>query len=96
MKIIGKNSSDGFIVLANREELCQVMGFYSSYGMKEADKPDIGKEIKVSDLYQALSVSRERRDEISKLANQLRTVAGRVDSINQALASPIVEVEVKS
>ena len=96
MKIIGKTGSSGFIVTAGMEELCQVMGFHSSYGMKDSEKPDVGRDIKVSDLYQALSVSRERREEIAKLANQLRTVAGRVDSINQALASPIVEVEVKS
>lgn len=96
MKIIGKTGSSGFIVTASLEELCQIMGFYQSYGMKEAEKPDVGKDIKVSDLYQALSVSRARKEEITKLANELRKAAGRVDTINQALAAPIVEVEVKS
>ena len=96
MKIIGKTSDSGFIVTASEDELCKFMGHNSSYGLKESDKPAIGKEIKCSDLYAALRVSRERKKEISDLAEALRKVAGRVDSINQALAAPIVEVEVKS
>jgi len=96
MKIIGTMGRGEFLVQADENELAKIMGVHSTYGMKDAEKPAVGKEIKVSELYQALQVSRERKEEIAKLANQLRTVAGRVDSINQALASPIVEVEVKS
>lgn len=94
MKIIGKTQY-GLIVETHADELAQVAGFYNASAMKADDRPDIGKEIKVSKLYSALSVSRERKEDIAKLANQLRVVAGRVDSINQALAAPIVEVEVK-
>jgi len=96
MKIIGTIGSDRFLVEATGNDLAQVMGFHSTYGLKDADKLAVGKEIKVSPLYQALQASRERKGELAELANKLRSAAGRVDSINQALAAPIVEVEVKA
>ena len=92
MKIIGKTQY-GLIVETNADELAQIAGFQYASSMKADDRPDIGKEIKVSKLYSALNVSRERKEDIAKLANQLRVVAGRVDSINQALAAPIIEVK---
>lgn len=93
MKIIASISSNRFLVDASADELAQIMGFNSAYSLKDPNKPDIGKEIKVSPLFRALEVSRERKAEIASLADQLRKAAGRVDSINQALAEPIVEVK---
>ena len=95
MKIIGKTDT-GFIVAISENEIANICGHSYSNTMKAAEQPAIGREVKVSELYRALVVSRERKEEISKLANQLRVAAGRVDTINQALASPIVEVEVKA
>lgn len=93
MKIIGTVGSDLFLVEASSNDLAQLMGFASAYNLKDGDKLAVGKKIEVSPLYQALQVSRARKDEIAELANKLRAVAGRVDSINQALAAPIVEVK---
>lgn len=94
MKIIGQATTGVFICTATEDELCQVAGHAGSYGLKDIDKPQIGRELKVSELWRALNVSRQRKGEITKLANELRATAGRVDSINQALAAPIIEVEV--
>ena len=96
MKIIGKTEGGGFIVTASEAELVNIAGFTYQSSMRTEDRPSVGKEIKVSRLWEALSASRDRKDDIAKLANQLRAAAGRVDTINQALAAPIVEVEVKS
>ena len=94
MKIIAKARDDVFIVEARGDELAQVMGHNSAYALKDRTAQlAIGVDIKVSPLYQALQVSRQRKAEITQLAEALRKVAGRVDSINQALAEPIVEVE---
>ena len=95
MKIIGKTDSDGFIVTATGDELAKICGFAYLTSMPNDKRPSAGMEIKVTELYRALVVSRERKNEIAELANKLRTAAGGVDSINQALAAPIVEVEVK-
>lgn len=96
MKIIGTMGNDRFLVEATGDDLARVMGFANTYGLKDGDKLGVGKEIKVSLLYQALQVSRARKDEIAELANKLRAAAARVDSINSNLAAPIVEVEVKA
>lgn len=93
MKIIATTSS-GFIVEATGDELAKVMGYAGSYHIKDGNKePRLGREIPVSPLWEALAVSRTRKEELASLANALRKVAGRVDTINQTLASPIVEVK---
>ena len=96
MKIIGKTSNSEFIIVAADSELAMICGFSYSSSMPEKLRPDIGREIKVASLYAALCVSRARKADIAGLANSLRTVAGRIDSINRALAEPIVEVEVQA
>lgn len=96
MKIYAQMGNGHFLVEASESELAQIMGFASNYTLPEASKPKIGREVKVCELYQALAASRERKAEIARLADQLRQAAKRVDSINEALAAPIVEVEVKA
>lgn len=93
MKIIAAVNEGEYLIQASKDELAQILGFNGAYYLKEGNKLAVGREIKVSPLYQALQVSRQRKTEIATLADQLRKVAGRVDSINQALAEPIVEVE---
>lgn len=96
MKIIG-NTAGGYMVDVNANELANIMGHDSNYSFERSGSPklSIGSEIKVSKLFEALSVSRGRKKDIADLAEALRKVAGRVDTINQALAAPIIEVEVK-
>lgn len=94
MKIIGKAGSGEFIVTASEDEMAKIAGYGSMYEIKsDCDKPTVGREVQVSELWRALKVSRERKADIATLAESLRKVAGRVDSINQALAAPIVEVK---
>ena len=95
MKIIAKVNDSRFLVEAEADELAQVMGFSGYYYLKDGNKLAVGKVVNVSPLYRALEVSRGRKAEIAALAEQLRKTAGRVDTINQALAEPIVEVEVE-
>lgn len=94
MKIIAEVNSDRFIVEATSSELAQIMGFAGTYHLKDrAHQLAVGRDVQVTPLYQALEVSRERKEEIAGLAEELRKAADRVDSINNALASPIVEVK---
>ena len=89
MKIIAKMGSDEFLVSASESELLYIAGYNSKYGLKDCELPSIGKQINVSDPFAALRVSRGRKLEVEKLANQLRDTAKRVDTINAALAAPI-------
>ena len=91
MKIIAAMRPNEFLVQMTDLEIARVLGF----GFVSEVKPSlsVGQEIKVADLWRALEISRERHDELAKMATQLRTAATRVDSINAALSNPIVEVK---
>jgi len=92
MKVIAQTGTGRFLVEATSEELAQIMGFRSEYSIKdEHRKPRIGSEIQITKLWSALSVERERVDEIRNQANALRKTADKLDSINAALDCPIVE-----
>ena len=94
MKIIATISTGVLLIEASSDELAKIMGFAGESYLKDRGRElTVGREIKVASLYRALEVSRGRKTEIATLAEQLRKAAGRVDSINQALAEPIVEVE---
>ncbi len=90
MKIIGKGGRDRFIVEASDWELANICGFSYPSQMKE-NRLEVGSEVQVTKLFEALSVERKRKEEIAGIAASLRKAADRVDSINAALDCPIVE-----
>lgn len=94
MKIIADVNGSKFLVEATDTELVRIMGFgYTSQAREKGHKIEVGKEIPVSPLWEALEVTRGRVAEVTNLAASLRKTADRVDSINAALKSPIVEVK---
>lgn len=94
MKIIATVSSDRFLVEATKEEIAKVMGHSCTYAMKDADRTiRVGADVQVSPLWSALEVTRGRQSEVANLATQMRKLADRVDSVNKALAAPIIEVK---
>lgn len=78
------------MVEVHETEIAKIIGFAYSGEIKGGIR--VGQEVKVADLWVALEISRGRYAELAKMATQLRTAATRVDSINAALANPIVEV----
>lgn len=95
MKIIGSAGDSKFILEANEYEIANIMGFdYPREAREKKQEIAVGRDVQVSPLWKALSVSRARMKEIAELANGLRKKADQVDSINTALAEPIVEVKV--
>ena len=90
MKIIGKAGGSDFIVQVNNSELASIAGY--GYSFPNDVRAEVGYEINVSKLWQALSVERNRPDQLTQLAKSLREIAARVESINAALENPIVEV----
>ena len=95
MKIIGSVGDGKLLVEAHKDELAKIAGYqYADYGDgAKALKFNIGVEIAVNALWQALEVTRGRIKEVSDLAAALRKTADRVDTINAALKAPIVEVK---
>jgi hypothetical protein len=95
VKIIGKSTTDRFIVEATEYELANIAGYdYPSQAKeKRAVNFEVGSDVKVSALWQALSVSRKRHAQIAAIAKDMRAAADQVDSINATLATPILEVQ---
>lgn len=91
MKIIAKAHRDCFIVEASEDELANIAGFAFVHQMKDQNRLEVGRELRVTKLFSALAVERSRRAEIEAMANSLRKAADRIDSINAALDCPIVE-----
>lgn len=92
MKIIAKGTGSLFLAEISEAEIANIAGHTYTSGVP-VGVISVGKEINVADLWRALSISRERHAELAKMATQLRAAATRVDSINAALANPIVEVK---
>lgn len=78
-----------WLVEIDASETAMLQGFQS---WDKAPKLYVGAAIKVQELYNALQVERRRPDELKGMAKSLRDAADRVDSINSALASPIINV----
>lgn len=93
MKIVAKTGSGSFLVDATEHELARIMGFAYTNSIPADKKLDLGREVDVSRMYEALAVERERMDDVQKLANGLRSVADRVEKINAALSCPLIEVK---
>ena len=94
MKIIGSINNNEFIITATHTEVAKIIGYDSTYSLRDKKiELSIGMDVQVSPLWEALSVSRTRKADLEKMSAELRRVAGRVDTINQAIASPIVEVK---
>ena len=90
MKIIGQTKG-GYILEASGDELANICGYSYSNELKGSNTPCIGLTIQVWPLYEALQFSRKRKAEIAHLAESLRKIAKRVDTINEVLANPIIE-----
>lgn len=85
MKIIGKTKS-GFILEASRDEVENLMGFYS---MRTAI--EVGDEIKVSEMFQQLYSLARKEESLKQFAKSLRGIADLLE-----ISDPVVTAEAKA
>lgn len=93
MKILAKISDSKMIVEVSTTEVAHILGYTYESEIKSRGALDVGSEIKVSGLFKALNASRDRKDELARMAHGLREAAKKIDSINTALEEPILVVE---
>ena len=93
MKIIASITASKFLLEANDDEIAQITGNGSAWSIREKWRPEVGREVKVSELWKALESSRERTADLAGLAGKLRAAADKVDSINKAIKEPVIEVK---
>ena len=60
MKIVAKTGSGSFLVDATEHELARIMGFAYTNSIPADKKLDLGREVDVSRMYEALAVERAK------------------------------------
>lgn len=93
MKIIALVSSGKFLAEVSDDEVAQIMGYPSAYRLEERLKPKVGSEVKVDSLFQVVTISRERKQDVVDLVDSLRKQANRLEKMNEAMAEPILTVK---
>lgn len=93
MKVIAVINQEEFMVEISKDEIAHIAGYPSAVHMGSKTGIGVNSVINVSKLWRALSVSRERKEDITNLSMQLQKIAGRLEYLNQALAEPIIEAQ---
>lgn len=81
MKIIGV-TTNGFILESSRDEVANLLGFYSGYSEKaKVGELKSGAYIKVAEMYSQLYQLAGAKKKIVEAQKQLREVADRLDPL---------------
>ncbi len=81
MKVIGI-TQNGFILESSRDEVANLIGFYSAYSDKaKINDLKTGTEIKVSDMYSQLYGIAAIRRKITDAQKELRAAADKLDPV---------------
>ncbi|UWG96811.1 hypothetical protein LPY66_18325 [Dehalobacter sp. DCM] len=87
MKIIGQ-SENSFILEASKDELANLIGYYSKYDQKAKVNP--GDEINISNMYRQLYTLERKQPELRKVIDTLRGIANMLEPV-----APVIEGLVK-
>lgn len=91
MKVIGRTEK-GYILDATKEEIANLIGFYSEYGKGFKEKSiGIGSEIKVSGMYKQLYELAGSYEKIERAKENLKRCIELLDIVN-----PLIDISVKS
>lgn len=90
MKIIGR-SENGYIIDASRNEIANLIGFYSDCGRSfDNQNIGIGCEINVHDMYHQLYDIANAHDDIEKAKERLKNCIDILDLVN-----PVININIK-
>jgi hypothetical protein len=78
MKILAENS-DAFILEASKEEVANLVGYYSRFSKK---LPKVGSIIQVSAMYSQLYNLSSLANELKKTRDRLRSMAADLELVN--------------
>ena len=93
MKIIGK-TNDGFIIQASKTEVANIIGFYSEYDNDYGkNKPEIGTEIRLHDMYAQLYTLANHQKELGNIAVRLEDYAKTLRIIEPIINKMVTEVK---
>ena len=90
MKVIGYTEK-GYMLDATKEEIANLIGFYSTYGEEFRKKSiGIGSEINVSGMYKQLYGLARGYDDIERAKDNLKRCIELLDIVN-----PLIDVSIK-
>ena len=90
MKVIGYTEK-GYMLDATKEEIANLIGFYSTYGEEFKKKSlGIGSEIDVSGMYKQLYGLAGKYDDIERAKDNLKRCIELLDIVN-----PLIDVSIK-
>ena len=90
MKIIGYTEK-GYMLDATKEEIANLIGFYSTYGEDFRKRfTGIDSEINVSGMYKQLYGLAEKHDYIERAKDNLKQCIDLLDTVN-----PLINVSIK-
>lgn len=90
MKIIGRTEK-GYILDATKEEVANLIGFYSAYEKDFRKKSiGIGSEINISGMYKQLYGLAVKHDDIEKAKDNLKRCIELLDIVN-----PMIDISIK-
>ena len=90
MKVIGYTEK-GYMLDATKEEIANLIGFYSTYGEEFRKKSiGIGSEINVSGMYKQLYGLAGKYDDIERAKDNLKRCIELLDIVN-----PLIDVSIK-
>ncbi len=75
MKIIGIVGRDSVLLEATKDELAQVMGESSTYSLDKKDAFEVGSEIKVNEIFEAIHEIKENKETVLELTEKLGGLA---------------------
>ncbi len=91
MQIIAVESKDVLLVRVKKNELANVMGYDSVYGVKDEKAFDVGTEIKVHEIYDAIHRIKSTKAKVLKLIEELGELAMATKGL--AMMKPFDEAE---
>lgn len=87
MKIIGE-SREGYIIEASKDEVANLIGYYSKYDDKF--KISVGDKINISGMYQQLYNLKNNQPRLKEIVKTLRNLADLLEPV-----CPVIEAQIK-
>ncbi len=89
MKVIG-TTKDGYMITATRDEVANLLGFYFG-GQEGCPRIAPGDEIETAGMFHQLYDLARKKDSLTDVAKELRTVAALLEARNPIIAGAVDE-----
>jgi hypothetical protein len=90
MKCIAKISDGKWLFEVSDHEIAKLIAENSGYPGERTKAVSVGREVQVSELWNALQTIRAHHTDIGGLADKLRDLATKLDKTKQTVVNPVI------